>query len=121
VAFWSRLRRDNALRDQSKLLVGGANVTAITFYLSAAEDHPCLKDVNPSDWDLFMTTAMVFVAVAMLGAKQLGDVQDELYGAISADLDQWHAESTAASKDSGTFCNKAFKCTAQRWWRRPLA
>jgi len=99
----------DSLIPRAATLVAAARIAASGLYIPMVEKAPWIREIDPRNWNFFLTVSFVFVAVTKLNDVQPPeDRLDKVLEVVSADLDAWHRDARGAFEDCKTFFDRTW-------------
>ena len=96
-------RTVDPLQEQATRLVGSAKLQATTSLTALLDEYPVLKQVDPTQWDFFVTVGAVFIAISRLANFVPEERTNRLTETVAENLDQWSKYGLGAFEDCKAF------------------
>ena len=92
--------------ERARMLLGAANINAITLSTSLAKRYPQWASVDEADWDFFVTVAGVGTAFAMIADCVPSGEQQRVSEIVAQELREWQKQGYAGLEDFLAFAKK---------------
>ncbi len=97
------------LVERAKELVAGAQIMAVSSLMPLSERFHFLEEIQPDDWDFFVTVATVFMGATRLDNLRLNEGrEDKLMALVASRLSEWNKDGIDSFEDCKAFFTSAF-------------
>lgn len=111
MSFLSKIFSNNSdwMSERAATVVEGAKIVAISSQMSCIEQFQLAANIDPKDWDFYVTVAGVFMAATRLHNLEIAaDREDKLITSVHTKLSGWHPRGQEAFSDCKTFFERTY-------------